>query len=91
MVALQNVVIDDGPQLAPGLQLCSRPDHRDPANQELTIDYAAVRRANDIESRAAVIEPALCQAIELLWLQAQHLGGKYKLRPSLLLFNNVIN
>jgi hypothetical protein len=50
-----------------------------------------MRNSNDVEARPAVIKPTLCQGIEFLWSQAEHLGGNDKPRTGLLLFNQIIN
>lgn len=75
----------------PGSHRCRCPYHRNPANQEFTIDYGPMGNPNDIESGSAIVEPALCQRIEFLRFQAEHLGANNKLRTGLLLSNQIIN
>ena len=61
-----------------------RPDHRDPADQKIAVDDDPVRHADHIEPGAAVIEPDLCQCIEIPGRQFEHLRADDELRARLL-------
>src|SRR5690606_41741924 len=59
------------------------------ADEELAIDNGTMGNSDDIEAGPAVIQPLLCQPIELLRCQFQHRRGNDELCAGLLLSYDV--